>query len=124
MSIIAYAEQICSVLVTRKLSIVLAATVAIRVSYQANPSSILHFSAGTFSIDQEQLNASFLGCDQYQAWKYWESWAHLHLEPVWAKAFLLAVFGSVLAYKLLLTKYCFLSDSIALEISAGGVYLF
>jgi hypothetical protein len=74
MSIIAYAEQICSVLLTRKLSIVLAATVAIRVpTYQANPSSILHFSAGTFSIDQEQLNASFLGCDQYQAWKNWES---------------------------------------------------
>ena len=53
--------------------------------------SILRFSAETSSIDQEQPSASSLGCDQYQAWKYRESWAHLHREPVWATAFLAAV---------------------------------
>ena len=78
--------------------------------------SILRFSAETSSIDQEQPSAPSLGCDQYQAWKYRESWAHLHREPVWATAFLAAVFGSVPAYKLLLTSYCSLSNSIAPEI--------
>jgi hypothetical protein len=85
---------------------------------------ILHFSAGTFSIDPEQWSAFSSESFRYQAWKYWESWAHLHREPVCASAFLSAVFGSGLAYKLLLTSYCYLSDSIAPEIRAGRVHLF
>jgi hypothetical protein len=85
---------------------------------------ILHFCAGTFSIDPEQWSAFSSESFRYQAWKYWESWAHLHREPVCAPAFLSAVFGSGLAYKLLLTSYCYLSDSIAPEIRAGRVHLF
>jgi hypothetical protein len=83
---------------------------------QVRARSIAHFSAGTFSIDLEQWSAFSLESDRYQAWKYWESWAHLHREPVCAPAFLSAVFGSGLAFKVLLTSYCYLSDSIAPEI--------